>query len=47
MARMLTNHGAQGHIPLSEVFTEARVRALVLDEVHHLRARVMENIDCG
>ena len=32
------NHGAQGHDPLPEVFTEANFRALVLDEAHHLRA---------
>jgi superfamily II DNA or RNA helicase len=32
------NHGAQGHIPLPEAFTEAKFGALVLDEAHHLRA---------
>jgi len=32
------NQGAQGHILLPEAFTEAKFRALVLDEAHHLRA---------
>jgi hypothetical protein len=32
------NHGAQGHVLLPEAFTEARFKALVLDEAHHLRA---------
>src|SRR5580658_8597773 len=32
------SHGAQGHLPLPEAFTEAKFRTLVLDEAHHLRA---------
>jgi superfamily II DNA or RNA helicase len=32
------NRGAQGHVLLPDVLTEAKIRALVLDEAHHLRA---------
>ena len=32
------NHGAQGHVLLPETFIQAKFRALVLDEAHHLRA---------
>jgi superfamily II DNA or RNA helicase len=32
-----SNHPVRGHVPLPDVLSEAKFRALVLDEAHHLR----------